>query len=106
MNNLAAYLREAGFVDGDMKQDMGDLSLAKYCTYLTLERNGQHFYMLVVTYDGKVVEVVGEVYLAKKNTYKPKGGLTTDQMRAKGFMPVRWGLLRTLEEVKNFLDFQ
>lgn len=107
MNNSQLYLETLGFVNGDMKQDFGDLSLAKYVKYLmrkVVSPSGNRFeYIWLISYEDNVVEIVGEVYAAKKNTYKPKGGVKLEDLIKKGFVPVKLGIIRSHDELVKFL---
>lgn len=77
-------------------------------TYL---RRG-HAYVSLVSYENRFVETVWEVYLAPKNTRRPKGPDTKEKdangkeakysdHQLRGFVPIETRLLRTREDLEG-----
>lgn len=69
-----------------------------------------HTYVSLVGYLGHFTEAVWEVYLAPKNTRRPKGSDTKEKgaqysdHQFRGFVPVETRLLRTREELDSVLE--
>ena len=102
-------LSEAGFevASKELKFEHFSNPFPNYAEYFVRVKNGFHSYATVVSapHDKNlVVEIVLEVFSAKKNTRKPKNSdLKAKFLQDNGFSPVEVKLVRGEKELNNFL---
>lgn len=118
MTDPLEYLLSVGFNHAELAVCMahfGDVdykSVMRNGDYLYRKTDeGRHQYFFLCRYEGNVVEVVFEEYLALKNTRKPRGEPKVEKLKPgefseyqkKGFSTVNIGICRSLEQVVEII---
>lgn len=112
------YLLSEGFELANLELRMAHFGNTEYKSvdrcgdYLVRKTDaGRYQYFFLCRYEGKVVEVVFEEYLAPKNTRKPKGEPKVEKLKPgefseyqkKGFSTVDIGICRNLVQVVEII---
>jgi len=95
--NLTALLLQAGFVNSDQVKDFG--AVLKDVDYLFRKKGDVYEYVSLMYFEGRLLEVVYEGYLAPKNTRKPKGDLASKESLRLGYTPQAVAIYRSADAV-------
>lgn len=105
--NPTEFAKSVGFTSADQVAHFE--YQIPYVDYLSRSRDGQHEYLSLVHYEGQFVEAVYEIFLAPKQTRRPKGRDSKvkdskyTRWQLDGFVSARATLLRDPEDIRAAL---
>jgi hypothetical protein len=97
MKPFLDLLNANGFMPADQDKHFG--TVIPYVYYAHKQHGNLREYVSLVSYEGKFVEAVCELYLNEKNTYRPKGTPKQSELAKRGFVSLRSSLVRSYEEL-------
>jgi hypothetical protein len=102
MKRFIDLLTDQGFIPADQVKDFGMEVEGVY--YAVRKREAIYEYVSLMSYEGRFVEACYELFMAEKNTRKPKGMLKYSEMIKRGFSPLAASLPRSLHELAQVVQ--